>query len=416
MEDQPTNAETPSDKPIENPAPSSEPQKVENQEQKPISEEEKKKEDLRKKNMELAVKFSEKTLEKYKDFVKSVVVFGSLIRGDFHDKSDIDMLVIIDDTVARFSPEVKMQFDEDLFKIGKELSELINVQPAWTLTEFWDMARIGHPLLYTIVRDGWALHDTGFWIPVRKLLELGKIPSTIEAIEKLMESAPVRISKVETTKLYLIAEDLYYALLNSAQGVLMYMGVNAPSPKFTSMAMKEHLVDTGLLEKEYMDQLNDVIDFRKKTEHKEINEIKGEEVDVFIEKAKKFLSRMDQLLTHIQKKRKEDMINKNYEILLKGMIACLKKLGINTDDPKELPAQIKKELIESGKINALYEEILKNSITMKKMVVDGKLDEIPQKDVEITAEYIRRFLRDITPIVGADDVLKENIKNNEDDK
>src|SRR3989344_6667156 len=102
----------------------------------------KKMEALRKKQLEVANTFKDEVLKKYKDFAKSIILFGSLVRGDFHEKSDIDLLVVIDDTVARFSPEMKDRFDDDIYNIGKKLSEQIIVQPAWTLTEFWDMARI----------------------------------------------------------------------------------------------------------------------------------------------------------------------------------------------------------------------------------------------------------------------------------
>src|SRR3989338_8077920 len=206
----------------------------------------KKREALRKRQLDLANKYKDAVLKKYKNLTKSVVLFGSLVRGDFHEKSDIDILVIIDDTLSRFTPEMKDRFDDELYDIAKRINESITVQPAWTLTEFWDMARIGHPLLYTIVRDGWALYDTGFFIPVRKLLELGKIPTTLEAVEKFMETAPQKINRVETAKLYMVAEDLYYSMLNSSQAVLMYMGLNPPSPKHTPLDVKEHMVDQKL--------------------------------------------------------------------------------------------------------------------------------------------------------------------------
>jgi predicted nucleotidyltransferase len=233
----------------------------------------KKMENLRKKQLDLANKYKDMVLKKYKDVTKSVILFGSLVRGDFHDKSDIDMLVIIDDTLARFTPEMKERFDDEIYDIAKKLNEQITVQPAWTLTEFWDMARIGHPLLYTIVRDGWALYDTGFFIPVRKLLELGKIPTTLEAVEKFMETSPQKINRVETAKLYMVAEDLYYSMLNSSQAVLMYMGLSPPSPKHTPMEVDEQLVKANLLERNYLDDLVAVIDFRKRVEHKEIKDI-----------------------------------------------------------------------------------------------------------------------------------------------
>src|SRR3989338_6003229 len=156
----------------------------EQEEAKKLSE---KKEKIRKAKLACAEKFKEEVLKKYSKIVKAVVLFGSVVRGDFTEKSDVDMLVVVDDVMARMTEAQKEQFDEDLREISKKIHEDVVVQPAWTLSEFWDMARIGHPLLFTIVRDGWALYDTGFFIPVRKLLELGKIPTTLEAVEKFME-------------------------------------------------------------------------------------------------------------------------------------------------------------------------------------------------------------------------------------
>ncbi|MBI2972015.1 MAG: nucleotidyltransferase domain-containing protein [Candidatus Aenigmarchaeota archaeon] len=356
-------------------------------------------EKLRKKQLDIANKFKDDVLKKYKNFVKAVVLFGSFTRGDFHEKSDIDLLVIIDDTMTRFTPEQKLRFDDDIYFIGKDISEHITVQPAWTLTEFWDMARIGHPLLYTIVRDGWALYDTGFWIPIRKLLELGKIPTTLEAVEKFMEAAPQKINRVETAKLYMIAEDLYYAMLNSAQAVLMYVGQNAPSPKHATQEVREHLVSQNLLEESYLQDLEAVIDFRKRVEHKEIKDVAGPDLDVFIQKSKQFVSRMEQLLLQLQKKKKETIVQKNYEVMIKAAVATLKKMEKLPQDPKELPRALKDYLIDAGKIDSYYGEIFKRVVTMRKMLDENKVDEIPQKDIELTREYVRRFVRDVAPLM-----------------
>ena len=311
------------------------------------------------------------------------------------------MLVIIDDTLSRFTPEMKAKFDDDIYMIGKKISKDIVVQPAWTLTEFWDMARIGHPLLYTIVRDGWALYDTGFWIPIRKLLEFGKIPTTIEAVEKFMESAPQKITRVISAKLYMVAEDVYYAMLNSSQAVLMYKGLNPPSPKHTAANVKEHLVDANLLEETYLQDLEAVMEFRKKVEHKEIKDIKGEELDNFIQKAKNFVSRMEQLLTHLQKARKKDLVQKNYEIMIKAAVAGLKKMNVLPPNPKDLPGAIKTNLIDKNKIDPYYGEVLKKVVTMRKMLDEDRSDEIPQRELEMMREYVRRFVRDISMILTA---------------
>jgi len=370
----------------------------------------KKMEALRKKQLDIANTFKDEVLKKYKDFAKSVILFGSLVRGDFHEKSDIDLLVVIDDTVARFSPEMKDRFDDDIYNIGKRLSEQIIVQPAWTLTEFWDMARIGHPLLYTIVRDGWALYDTGFFIPVRKLLELGRIPTTLEAVEKFMEAAPQKINRVETAKLFMIAEDLYYAMLNCSQAVLMFMGQNPPSPKHTPAEVNEHLVKNNLLEETYLRDLEAVLDFRKRVEHKEIKDVTGVELDEYIKKAKNYVNRMDQLLLQLQKKKKENIASKNYEVMIKAAVAALKKMEKLPPDPKDLPKAIKEDLIDKGKIDPYYSEVFRKVVTMRKMLDEDRVSEVPQRDLELTREYVRRFVRDLAPIIEPQTKVSKSAK------
>ena len=366
-----------------------------------LTDEKKKMEAFRQKQWKLAEKFKDDVLQKYKNIVKAVVLCGSLTRNDFHEKSDIDMLVVIDDTTARFTPEMKDSFDDKLHVIAKGIAENITVQPAWTLTEFWDMARIGHPLLYTIVRDGWALYDTGFFIPIRKLLELGKIPTTLEAVEKFMETAPQKINRVETAKMYMVAEALYYAMLNSAQAVLMYVGQNPPSPKHTPVEVRECLVNASHLEQTYLDDLESVIDFRKRVEHKDVKDITGQQLDEYIQKAKQYVSRMEQLLMQLQKKKKENIVHKNYEVMVKATVTALKKMDKLPPDPKDLPHVMKSELIDTVKLDPYYSDVFRKVVTMRKMLDEDKVAEIPQRDIEMTREYVRRFVQDLRHIIDA---------------
>jgi len=366
------------------------------EEKKPKKEEMEK---IRKKQFAIANKFKDEVMKKYKDIIKAVVLFGSLVRGDFHSKSDIDMLVIIDDTLAKFSPEQKDRFDYEIRDIAEKISEKITVQPAWTLTEFWDMARIGHPLLYTIVRDGWALYDTGFFIPIRKLLEAGKIPTTLESVEMFMQGSPTKIKRVESAKLYMVAEDLYYAMLNSSQAILMYMGETPPAPKETPVVVKQLLVDAGLLEETYLNDLKEVIEFRKAVEHKDIKDISGQKLDEFIEKTKKYVSRMEQLLLQLQKKRKEKIVEKNYEVMIKASVATLKNMNKLPEDPANLPSAIKTYLIDSGKINPSYGETFKKIVAMRKMLDEDKIGEVPEREIELMREYVRRFVRDMAYVI-----------------
>ena len=114
------------------------------------------------KRMNIAKKFADKVLEKYGDLVKAIIMMGSVVRGEFKPKSDIDIFLILDDTTHKFDSKELDKIDMELEKIAKDIPEakikvknketgkeeeicLISIQPSYTLTEFWDYARIGHP-------------------------------------------------------------------------------------------------------------------------------------------------------------------------------------------------------------------------------------------------------------------------------
>ncbi|RLI89803.1 MAG: hypothetical protein DRO65_03795 [Candidatus Altiarchaeales archaeon] len=254
------------------------------------------------------------------------------------------------------------------------------------------MVRIGHPLLHTILRDGWALYDEGFFIPMRKLLERGKLPATLEAFELLMASAPQKLSRAKKVKLYQVIEDCYYAMLNSSQAVLMYLGKPVPDPKNAPNAVKEYLVDTGLLDEKYYRMLQDVIAIRKKVEHGEIKEITGAEVDEWIKKAEEYFEQMDKILRTLRIKKKKDIIDRNYEVLLKSTVIALKNMGKLPPDPKDLPKAIKEELVDKNILPPSYLETFKKVIEMKKLSETENIDKIPERDIELTRAYVKKFV------------------------
>src|SRR3972149_9444563 len=174
--------------------------------------------------------FTRRVLDKYGKYIKAVVMMGSVAREEFKAKSDIDIFVVIDDTAFEITPELHDDIDGEMEKIAQDISKNISVQPSYTLTEFWDYARIAHPIIYNFIKEGVPVYDTGFFGPIKKLLEMGRIPATREAIESYMEGADMKIMWAKTVKLLMLAEDCYYAMLNTAQAVLMFMGLEPPVP------------------------------------------------------------------------------------------------------------------------------------------------------------------------------------------
>lgn len=372
--------------------------------------------DSREKRIELVKKFAKEVLKKYGKYIKCIVMMGSVVRGEFKPKSDIDVFVVIDDTSFNITPELQEKIDEDLEKIAKKIPGatrieknpitgkkekvcIISVQPTYTLTEFWDYARVAHPIIYNFIKEGIPIYDTGFFAPIKKLLEMGKIPATREAIESYMEGAPKKLMRAKTVKLLMLAEDCYYAMLNTAQAVLMFMGLAPPVPSKAYEEVKRYLVEPGILEPEYAEWLREIIEIRKKIEHKELMDVSGAFVDEWIEKAEKFVEKMFALLNALELKKKEKIIERTHEVMYKAALTALKSLKKAPEKKEEIPEKFRKEFVETGIVDPYYWDVWKRVEELKRLAEQKKLKEIPDKEVYEMREHIRKLIHALAKVL-----------------
>lgn len=341
----------------------------------------------------------ERILKKYGDKIKCVVMMGSVARGEFKSKSDVDVFIVLDDTEKPIEFNEKSKIDSDIVKMAKEISPAISVQPLYTLTEFMDYARIGHPIIYNFIKEGKAVYDTGFFTPFKRLLEMGRIPATREAIESYMEGAPKKLMRAKTVKLLMLAEDCYYAMLNTAQAILMFIGVEPPVPGKAYDEVKKYLVEPGILEQKYAEWLKEIIDIRKKIEHKELMDVTGAFVDEWIAKSEEFVNKMFQLLSILEAKKKEKVLERTYEVMHKAAIAALKTLHKLPEDESKIPDVFKKELIDTQKIEGYYWDIWKKVEVMKDLLGQQRSDKIEEKEVYKMREYVRNMIRDLAKVL-----------------
>lgn len=364
------------------------PKKTKKKEKLPVTKEERMKE---------VKTFTREVLKKYGKLIKCVVVMGSVAREEFKPKSDIDVFVVIDDTKKKITRDLHNQIDSDIEKIAKSKSKVLSIQPSYTLTEFWDYARVCHPIIYNFIKEGVAVYDAGFFMPIKRLLKMGRIPSTREAIENYMEGAPKKLMRAKTVKLLMLAEDCYYAMLNTTQAVLMFMGVAPPVPNKAYDDVKKYLVEPGILEPKYADWLKEIIQIRKKIEHKEMMDAKGAFVDEWIEKAEKYVEKMFGLLNALELRKKEKVLERTHEVMHKAAITALKSLKKMPEKESQIPTVFKREFIDRKLIEGYYWDIWKRIETMKKQTTADKkkIRDIPDKEVYQAREYVRKMIRDL---------------------
>jgi uncharacterized protein (UPF0332 family) len=228
---------------------------------------------------------------------------------------------------------------------------------------------------------------------------MGKIPATREAIESYMEGAPKKLMRAKTVKLLMLAEDCYYAMLNTAQAVLMFMGLEPPVPNKAYNEVKKYLVDPGILEQKYADWLKEIIAIRKKIEHKELMDVEGAFVDEWIDKADKFIEKMFQLLSVLEFRKKEKILERTHEVMYKAAIAALKTLNKLPKESDKIPTMFKKEFIDKKLVEGYYWDIWKRIEEMKGLMEKKSFDKIADKDVYKMREYVRNLIRDLAKVL-----------------
>ena len=85
-------------------------------------------------------------------------------------------------------------------------------------------------------------------------------------------------------------------MIDAAQAALITAGKLPPSPEHIPQMMKETFVDLGLLKIDKIRQLREIYVLHKGIIHREIHEVKGEEIDRWQHIANSFLLEMTRII------------------------------------------------------------------------------------------------------------------------
>ena len=357
----------------------------------------------REERIEILKRFTKEALKKYGTLIRSIVLFGSTAREEWKGESDIDVFVILDDTRQRITPGMRDNIEDDLVDIAYKINKQLSLQQPYLLTEFWAMVREGHPIIFNFIREGIPVYDKDIFLPIKRLLQMGEIKPSKEAVEKYIERGPKRIKRVEDSKMYMVVEDLYYGMLESAQAVLMFLGKSPPRPGDAPNALRSTLVKMGLMKEEEVKMLEDIVEVRKEVEHKRINDISGSDLDMWIDKAKKFVKLMQNLIVKIEILKRENMVEKSYFIMLETAATLLKSVNKLPPKDEEIGKAFEEHFVKPGTIDKKYLEVFNELEKMRSSIKEGKILDIQKGQILRQREYVRKFIRD------AGRILKKNI-------
>lgn len=249
---------------------------------------------------DIAQDFAARIYKKFDKLIKSVVLFGSQVKNTATSNSDIDIIIILDDASIKFDGELVAWYREELGKIiqANPYKQELHINTIKLTTWWQDLVR-GDPVVINILRFGEPILDFGgFFSPLKILLQDGKIRQTPESIYTCLQRAPGHLARSRISKLGTI-EGLYWAMVDSSHAALMAAKQSPPSPEHVTIMLKEIFVDNKVLDMKYVIWYRDLHLLHRRIVHGEINDVKGEEIDEWQNKAEEFFKKMMELVNKI---------------------------------------------------------------------------------------------------------------------
>ncbi|RMF54654.1 hypothetical protein D6745_04645 [Candidatus Woesearchaeota archaeon] len=242
----------------------------------------------------IAYKFAAEAHREFGDMLRAVVLFGKTARKTETPKSDIDILVILDDISIQLTKAIIQTYRIITEKLVRKISDRIHVTTL-KFTTFWEYMRAGDPVGMNILRDGLPIIDTGIFAPMQALLFQGRIRPTPESIWTYFARAPttLRNSKWHLNQATI---DLYWAVIDASHAALMKLGEIPPSPEHVPDLLKEKMVKTNLLERKYVGIVGKLYDLQKKIIHGELRQVSGKQYDALLKEAEAFVARMKKFI------------------------------------------------------------------------------------------------------------------------
>jgi len=336
-------------------------------------------------------------LEKLKRYILSIILVGSTSRGTMHEFSDVDLSFVIDDTdVKKMSRhEVLARLRGMILQMASQTGFQFNIQ-VYLLTDFWQSLKDTQPVIFSMVRDGVPLYDTGMFMPWRTLLKTGKMKPSPEAVDQFFKTGRLLIEDVNNSIKEIVIERLFLSMFNPAQAATMLVGIPPTHHGDTPKVFKKYFVDEyKLIEPKYVDYLNEVLELRKGVEYGKISEISPEKFLEQMNHAKEFQDRMDKLFKDIR----TDLIKKSLEDAEKkctqAVMMVLKAMNVKATE-KDLVDLFRTKIFDAGLVTQKdYVFFVK---TIKNAFIDFKKDLLTTEEASIIEKNALDFINRVTDI------------------
>lgn len=248
------------------------------------------------------VKVSEKILKqqlkpllKHKKIIEAIYIYGSTVTKK--SANDIDTLIIVNDSALPTPQEIAMieKTCGVIEEKAKKQNLLFHFQPIKLLSHWWRLVLEGEPWIISSLKKPYVAYDKkGLIKEISRLILQEKFYKREEKAEKLIERSDAKMLKnrqllLET--LSLLAE----AATEAAQILLLFDNKLILNKKKIAAELEKNY--SKAIGSEVIGNYEEIIDLEEKMEKGALSEFTAENLDYYLEKIKKFISKVEMMLS-----------------------------------------------------------------------------------------------------------------------
>ncbi len=254
------------------------------------------------KNTKAIKEFTDIIMEKHKDVIKSMWLFSV---EEISKSKDFTVILLLNDLEYKYNVNEISNTVKEAKNIADKKFGIKLHAGYYKVTEYFEKIMENDLDVFNELKNSIPVYDpSGFFRPLKKLLERGEILGTKESLMRLGDGITTRFRTIHSLKLNIL-ENLFNAVVDAGQALLISKKYPIPLqtqvPDFLDSLVKKD----DMIEKRYIKYCRDVIKVYKDIEHEDRKDIRGWELDILSKKAGDFVQRVREIME------KDSIVNLN---------------------------------------------------------------------------------------------------------
>lgn len=237
-----------------------------------------------------------KPLLKFKKWIEAIYIYGSAVTKK--SANDIDVLIIINDSFVPPGPMIMDLIEKTCGAIeeqGKKQGLTFHFQPLKLLSKWWYLVLDGEPWIVSSLKQPWIIYDKkGLISEVSRLVKEELLYRKEEKAEKLIERSDSYTLK--NRQLLLNSLSMLSDLATEAAQILLLFDNKMILNKKKIADELERSYSRAIGE-DVVGNYKEIVDLEEKMEKGALSEFTAENLDYYLEKMKKFVAKVETMLS-----------------------------------------------------------------------------------------------------------------------